>query len=137
MTYWLAIGPLENWSFCFNNGNIWGFSERYKRTWQNISKDDVVICYITHPIKGIVGYCNVNSKDYTNKPFFPKETKEGKALWPLHISLSPIKLIQEKQWESRRLIIERKGVTLQQSLQKLQDERAKQFISDIEVVAHK
>ena len=136
MTYWLAIGPLENWSFCFDNGNIWGFSERYSKIWQYIIKEDFVLCYVTRPVMGIIGYSKVNSKERTDKPFFPNETKEGKALWPLRISLTPTKIIQQKQWVSRRVLFERKGVTLQRGLQKLPDERAKKIISDIEMVAH-
>lgn len=131
MSYWLAIGPPENWTFCFNNGNIWGFSPRYQKPWASLTEGDTVFCYATRPVMGVIGYCTVRSKQREERTFFPQEIKEQTVLWPLRVVLSSDKMIPEGEWSSRRVALERKGITLQRALQRFPEERAKEVIKGL------
>lgn len=132
MSYWLVIGPPDNWTFCFNNGNVWGFSPSYQRIWQSLAQGDTVLCYATRPVMGLIGYCSVRSKQEDENPFFPQEQRERKALWPLRLILSPGRIIPRDRWDTSRILLERRGVTLQRALQKLPDDRAKNIIQELD-----
>jgi len=132
MSYWLAIGPPDNWTFCFNNGNVWGFSDRYQNAWESVAIGDTVLCYATRPVMGIIGYCTVRSKQRGPHPFFPREIQQNQVLWPLRLTLAPVRMVPEERWVASRVALERKGVTLQRGLQRLGEERAKKIAEEID-----
>ena len=132
MSYWLVIGPPDNWTFCFKNGNVWGFSSACQKAWESLGDSDTLLCYATRPVMGLIGYCAVRSRQRGERPFFPQEIKEKSLLWPLRVTLAPKKMITEENWVSRRVLLERKGVTLQKALQRLPEERAKEIIRELD-----
>ena len=132
MSYWLVVGPPDNWAFCFKNGNVWGFSPTYQKAWESLCDGDILLCYATRPVVGLIGYCAVRLKQKVERPFFPQETKEKHVLWPLRVTLAPKKIIPEGTWTNRRVSLERKGVTLQRALQRLPEQRAKGTIRELD-----
>ena len=134
MAYWLAIGPPDNWSFCFENGNVWGFAPRHKKLWQALAEGDSVLCYATRPVAGVIGHCTVGSKQEAKHRFFPQESVAKKVLWPLRVTLASGRIIQQEQWTTSRILLEPRSITFQQSLQRLPEERARRIIKDLEGV---
>jgi len=132
MSYWLVIGPPDNWTFCFDNGSVWGFSSIYRKAWQSLAQGDTVLCYATRPVMGLIGYCSIRSKQEDENPFFPQEQREKKVLWPLRLTLSHERIIPRDRWSASRVLLERRGVTLQRALQKLPDDRAKNLIQELD-----
>ena len=132
MSYWLVIGPPDNWTFCFKNGDVWGFSSTYQKAWESLGDGDTLLCYATRPVMGLIGYCTIRSREKGKRPFFPQETKESNVLWPLRVTMAPKKMIPEGDWASRHVALERKGVTLQRALQRLPAERAKEIIRELD-----
>lgn len=134
MAYWLAIGPPDNWDFCFKNNSMWGFSLHYQNAWELLTEGDVVLCYATRPVKGLIGYCTVKSKRKEDRLFFPQEREQKQVLWPLRLTLKIDKMIPSERWATHCIYLERRGVTLQRALQRLNDKRAQEIIRELDKV---
>lgn len=134
MAFWLVVGPPDNWTFCFDNGNIWGFSPRYRKSWESLAEGDTVLCYATSPVVGVIGHCTVRSKQEDRSLFFPQEERDKAAHWPLRVCMAPTWVIPRDRWVDCRIRVERQGVTLQRALQRLSDERAKSIIQELDRV---
>ena len=134
MKYWLAVGSPDNWAFCLNNRNIWGVSVRYLNVWQFLTEGDIVLCYATSPVKGLIGYCTVQSKQKGSHPLFPAERKGREVLYPLRMALIPRKVIPHKKWEASCVAIERGRLVLPLALQEVPAQRASSLVAELEGV---
>lgn len=131
MSYWLAVGPPDNWAFCFENGDVWGFSTRYENTWRSMVEDDGLLCYATSPVRSVIAYCTVRSKERADQLFFPQEVKQNRLLWPLRIGLAREKLVPRSQWGRNRVSIESRGVARQKGLQRLATDKAEEMLEEL------
>ncbi|MBM3157950.1 MAG: hypothetical protein FJ004_11795 [Chloroflexi bacterium] len=132
MAYWLVIGPSRNWAFSFKNGNIWGFSPRYQKTWESLAQGDTIVCYVTRPVKGLVGYCQVRSRYEEDSEFFPQEVRLKQTLWPLRIILVPQKIISREVWHVDCVKLKELNITYQRALQRLPDRIAQRMINELD-----
>jgi len=134
MKYWLAVGPPENWLFTFNHDNIWGFNDENAISWKRISAGDILIPYVTTPIKGLIGYCTVNSKVVGGKIYFPQEIKTDGLIWKLRLTLNSNKIIPEQDWHSKAIHLDNRKFGLQKSLSMLNESLAKDFIKKLDKI---
>ena len=132
MTYFLAVGPHANWAHCFEHGNVWGFSSRYRFLWGIMGIGDTQICYATRPIQGVIGYCTIRSKSEEDSPFFPQETQRNFVLWPLRVTLVPERIIPQEQWATHRVQVDRRGLVLQRGLGRLAELRARDIMRRVD-----
>lgn len=134
MKYWFAIGRRENWIFSFNHGNVWGFAGRYKYVWDKMAVGDIMLCYATIPVKGVIGYCRIREKNIGKGKFFPDEIKTNTISWPLRIVVEQIKIIPRERWEASKVTIERKSekLTLQRGIQGIGEENAERIIGEVD-----
>ena len=126
MASWLAVGPPENWEIGLHE-KLWGVPPTYEKVWGRIAPSDIVLFYATAPVKGVVGHGVViaTRREYT--PIWPQEVKEGHALWPLRVQLEVRACLPRPQWESRRVAVQRQGLTLQRAFQRLDEKRAQEL----------
>jgi len=132
MTWWIVKGPPENWEVAFEKGNIWGVTSRYEKLWQQMKEGDGVLFYATSPVKGLIGYGTVRSVFRDEKPFWPAEVREGKALWPLRFSFDISFLLPNDQWEAKSIRVSPRQSVLQRGLQRIKGEIAKELVDSLE-----
>lgn len=132
MAYWLAIGPTENWDFGLGKGGIWGVKERYHKTWERMGKNDVLFFYAMKPVKGIVGYGTIVSRERRSEPFWPEEKKGGMALWPLHLHVKADFCLSRDEWETQAVPLPAlsQGITIQRAIQELRKEVAEDLLAE-------
>lgn len=106
MNYWLIVGTSKNWEESFQRGNIWGFRERQKHIWNALQEADVVLCYATRPIAGIIGYGTVKTKFRQTQPLWPEELEKNKVIWPLCFEFSVEHCLSPDKWETDKLTSE-------------------------------
>jgi len=123
MAFWLAIGPIENWDYGLEQGGVWGVTERYQKAWDRVKKNDVLFFYAMRPVKSIIGYGTIRSKERQSKPFWPEERKEGITLWPLHLRIEVVFCLPRDKWEVNRIPLPSlsQGITIQRALQEIRE----------------
>ena len=90
--YWLCITTRENWEV-IKDKNIWGVSERHKKTIMTVKIGDKLVFYVKQEVRGkeklppaIVGIYEVASEPYKDET----EIFKG-GLFPWRIRIKPIK----------------------------------------------
>ena len=103
--FWIVIGSEENWKLALISKCTWGLEEtKLKKVyWLAISPNDIILFYVTRPVRGIVGYGNVRSKFYQDIPVWDEEKKEGKVKWPLRFEFDIDFLLPENRWEDEKI----------------------------------
>ena len=119
VTYWLVVGPAENWSRAFKGNPVWGLPVYCEAIWARVEIGDVLLFYVTNPVKGLIGYGTVAGKNTHPFPFWPQELARGNVRWPLHIVLNLNACLNEDNWGSNRLPINRSGISIQRAIQRI------------------
>ena len=104
MNHWLVVGTKQNWDTAFKHGKIWGLKETQRHLWESLNENDVVLFYATRPVGGIIGYGVVRTKFKQNKPLWPDELKEHKAIWPLRFEFDVESCLPPDKWASEKVV---------------------------------
>ena len=131
--HWLAVGPVKNWQIGIDR-QVWGVPSSYEAMWRRVQEGDVLLFYATKPAKGIVGYGIVKGKERQTSPIWPEEMEIGRSLWPLRFNLDEIVTVEETRWEREAVKPPRSHVSLQRSLQRLNDEIASRLIRSVQAL---
>ncbi|HLU99769.1 MAG TPA: hypothetical protein VKZ59_00795 [Acidobacteriota bacterium] len=132
MAYWLAIGPSENWKIGIKN-KLWAVGPPQSKSWEKIEPGDTVFFYVTTPVKGLIGYGKVEKTRVKESPFWPQEKEKGHALWPFQITFSEVSCLDQEDWQAKAVHPERKGIVFQRAFQPVDTNRAKQWLSTVEL----
>jgi hypothetical protein len=123
MTYWLAIGPAENWEIGIRK-RTWGITPRHSKSWSKVQPGDTVFFYAMAPVKGIIGHGTVEKTKVDEKPFWPQEVSEKQSYWPFRITFEKTTALPRNHWETRRVVPGREGIVFQRAFQPINEERA-------------
>jgi len=104
MKVWICVGTPENWEIALS-GNVWGVKERLQSLWKTLQKEDLLLFYATSPIKGIIGVGVVKNKFKQDKPLWPEEIKENKAIWPYRYEFKTEFVLPRSDWETKKIDI--------------------------------
>ena len=134
MNYWMAVGPQENWTHSFENGNIWGCpgSTGIRTQWTKANIGDILFFYITSPVKGIIGYGKIIAKSENTIPFWPIESGDKPSRFPLRIGFERLALIPHDKWTSEDSIGGVAGLARMGSWQVINHDLAKSIISALD-----
>lgn len=124
MSYWLAIGPADNWEIGIKK-KIWGVRPRHSKAWGQVQDGDTIFFYAMAPVKGLVGYGKVAKTKVDEKPFWPQEISEEQSYWPFRISFEETKALPRKDWETARIATGREGIVFQCAFQHVDEKRAR------------
>jgi hypothetical protein len=105
-SWWIAAGPPEHWEIAFKMGRIWGVTIKHYKKWKELSSGDYVLFYATRPVKGVIGYGIVRTKFKQDKPFWPKEIKEGRVIWPFRFEFDVEYCLPREKWEESKVYSE-------------------------------
>lgn len=90
--YYILVGDNRTWRISFTK-NFWGFTEKTKKLWSNIEKEDIVCFYVTKPTKKIIGFGKIKKKFQNTEIFWPDEIFLQRVLWPYKIEFEPIYIV--------------------------------------------
>ena len=133
MAYWLAIGPAENWEHGLTKGGVWGVGGRYQVTWDRVKPEDVLLFYAVTPVKGVIGFGTISSKERRAEPFWLGDRKGGRTLWPLRIHFKVAHCLPREKWEAGRITVSFRslGMTAQNAFQELRAEVAHDLLRQL------
>ncbi|MEZ0345922.1 MAG: EVE domain-containing protein [Infirmifilum sp.] len=89
MATWVLSGTPENWEVAVKQG-VWGVGEKARNLWGKVQPGDRVVFYATRT--GVIGYGVVEEKFVDEKPLWPREKQEGRAIWPYRLRIRVEKL---------------------------------------------
>lgn len=115
--FWVLSGSEENWDYAIQGATgIWGVRDKsvLKKYWDNLKKSDYVLFYVKTPVKGIVGYGQIESKNKQNIPIWPDERRENKVVYPWRFYFSILNILPVELWNKDNLRIE--GIPFQAGL---------------------
>jgi hypothetical protein len=127
---WLAIGPFESWKRAFEL-SVWGMTDRYKYSWNQVSPQDTIFFYVTNPVKGVVGYGAIKEKLREDKPLWPEEVCAKQTLWPLRLLFDVTHCLPTERWETGRVRLKAKQAILQKGFQALRGEVAAIILKEL------
>ena len=99
MNYWLCVTTEENWKV-IKEKNVWGVSQKFKKTIQKVKPGDKLIFYLIQTKKGdkiipsrIVGIFEAVSEAYKESSrIFKSKSKSGEVIYPYRVKLRQIKI---------------------------------------------
>ncbi len=129
-SWWLAVGPPEQWQIAFEHGSTWGLRASAKHTaiWESLSEGDGVLFYATLPVGGVIGYGTVSRKFRQTTPLWPSEVKEGKAIWPNRFEFDVKYLLPQDRWETHKTISDYLKAIVQSGFQLISSEIANRIV---------
>jgi hypothetical protein len=127
---WILSGTPSNWKVAFGR-NIWGVKSKHKALWQQIKKDDVLFLYATKPISGLIGIAKATGVMKEKEPYWPDEIIEGRVKYPYRIEFKPVKILDERDWESRKISISHLGSIYFQGINPIRNKELLKRLDDI------
>ena len=103
MQAWLVIGCLENWQTAFAQPiPLWGLRDSYTPLFETLKPGDLLVCYATSPVKGIIAVARIRDK-YIDRAtlIWPDEKRSGKIIWPLKFRLDEIQALPHSYWKAK------------------------------------
>lgn len=133
MSYWLAVGPVENWKISLER-EVWGLPATYLRSWEKVQAEDIIVFYATVPARGVIGYGVVTSIKRQREPIWPEEVEIESALWPLRLYFQSKVCLALEQWEVKS-IRPPSQIPLRRAFQRLRDESARKLLLALDQLA--
>jgi hypothetical protein len=130
MSYWLAIGPAENWEIGIKK-KVWGVTPRHSKAWGQVEPGDTVFFYAMAPVKGLIGYGVVSKTKIDEKPFWPQEISEKHSYWPFRISFEEMQALARKDWEAAHIATSCEGIVFQRAFQAVNEKRGGEWIKAV------
>lgn len=133
MNYWLAVGPPENWKTAFEQGSIWGLTERQRYLWERLAENDTVLFYATKPVSGLIGYGTVQTKFRQSQPLWPQEITEGIIKWLLRFEFKVEYSLPLDKWNAQKLTSDTLKLKAGMGFHSLEPEFATQMLSEFKI----
>jgi len=134
--WWVIVGSEENWDYAIQGATgIWGVRDKpvLKRSWERIKKGDYTLFYVKSPIKGVIGYGQIESKNKQNVPIWPDEQREARVIYPWRFYFNVNHILRPELWRKESLKME--GVPFQAGLSPISNpETIKRIVKIIEKV---
>ena len=122
MKVWICVGTSENWEIALS-GNVWGVKERLQSLWKTLQKEDLLLFYAISPIKGIIGVGVVKNKFKQDKPLWPEEIKENKAIWPYRYEFRTEFVLPRSDWETKKIDLSKLKLVIKAGLNPVENKQ--------------
>ncbi|MEM2930973.1 MAG: EVE domain-containing protein [Thermoproteota archaeon] len=120
MKIWIATGPVQNAKTSFERVK-WGVNKRLKNSWDRIAQGDLLLFYVTSPVRGIVGVARVEDKVEENNILWHDEEVVGRTLYPYRILFKPLFILDEDKWETDKIAVKDLNVSVRAGLNSLRN----------------
>ncbi|MEM3449510.1 MAG: EVE domain-containing protein [Nitrososphaerota archaeon] len=118
---WILSGSPSNWKVALER-NIWGLRPQHKPYWLQVKNGDTLFLYATRPVSGVVGIAIVKKTVEEDKPFWPDEIVAERVKYPFRIEFEPVKILNEDEWEDRKISLSSFGPIYFQGINPIVDE---------------
>ncbi|MEM2945294.1 MAG: EVE domain-containing protein [Thermoproteota archaeon] len=129
MNVWIVTGSAGNLKTSIERGK-WGVNKRLKNSWDRIAQGDLLLFYVTSPIRGIVGVASVESKAEENNILWRDEAVVGRVLYPYRIIFKPVFILDEEKWETDRIPVKDLNVSVRTGLNSVRNQEAVEKLLD-------
>lgn len=105
--FWVLSGnSIENWEKGIKDG-IWGVKDKkaLKKSWERISKGDILIFYVGRPISGIIGFGRAEAKFKQDKPLWPDEVRDNEVIYPYRFEFKTEYCLPKETWYQKKIPI--------------------------------
>ncbi|NVM55475.1 MAG: hypothetical protein HWN66_17340 [Candidatus Helarchaeota archaeon] len=105
--FWVLSGnSLENWEKGIKDG-IWGVRNKkgLRRSWDRISKGDILIFYVGRPIGGVIGFGRAEAKFKQDKPLWPDEIRANRIIYPFRFEFKTEYSLPKETWHEKKISI--------------------------------
>jgi hypothetical protein len=82
--YYILVGDETNWKIAIIR-RTWGFSINTKGLWNTSQIGDLLAFYVTLPIKKVIGFGRITTKDINEELIFSDEKILNKPIWKYKI----------------------------------------------------
>ncbi|MBO3798907.1 MAG: EVE domain-containing protein [Thermoproteota archaeon] len=120
MNVWVAAGSSLNLKTSIEKSK-WGVNRRLKNTWERVAKGDLLLFYVTSPVRGIIGIARVEGKAEENNILWRDEAVVGRAIYPYRILFKPVFILDEEKWETDRIAVKDLNVSVRAGLNSLRN----------------
>lgn len=93
--HYILVEDEETWDAAIKNSQ-WGFTQKNKGLWNTTMINDLVLFYVTKPIKKIIGYWIVKEKFESEDFLWPDEKTFNRSLWKYRLKFETNHM--EKDW---------------------------------------
>jgi len=94
--HFILVGDESTWKVALEHTQ-WGFSEKNIGLWRTTNENDLILFYVTAPIKKIIGFGIITNKFINDDVFWPDEKLFKKSIWKYRIKFHITYLI--KNWK--------------------------------------
>ncbi|MEM2980551.1 MAG: hypothetical protein QW385_04170, partial [Thermoproteota archaeon] len=99
MAVWVATGSMQN----------------------SKTQGDLLLLYVTGPVRGIVGIARVEEKAEENNILWRDEAVVGRVLYPYRILFKPLFILDEDKWETDKIAVKDLNVSVRAGLNSLRN----------------
>ncbi|MBO3797353.1 MAG: EVE domain-containing protein [Thermoproteota archaeon] len=121
MKVWIVSGSAGNLKTSIEKGK-WGVNMRLKNSWNRVAQGDLLLFYVTSPVRGIVGVASVEGKAEENNILWRDEAVVGRVLYPYRILFKPVFILDEDKWETGRIPVKDLNVSVRAGLNSLRNQ---------------
>jgi predicted RNA-binding protein len=100
---WVLVGNEENWKVALRQGAIWGVTDKYRRLWEKLEGDDILLFYCKAPIGGLIGVGTFAKAFKQDSPFWPDEQRAKRVIYPYRFEMNVGYVLPETQWRSEAI----------------------------------
>ncbi len=123
MQVWISIGTPENWRTALSE-NVWGIVEGLKNLWEKLQKGDLLLCYATSPVKGIIAVVRIENKFKQDKPLWERELRENRVIWPYRYDFKVEFALPPTDWPTKRVSTSGLNINIRAGLNSIKDKEA-------------
>ncbi len=121
MNTWIVTGSPLNLKTSLQKAR-WGVNRGLKNTWDRVTVDDLLLFYVTSPVRGVVGVANVKGKAEENDILWRDEAVVGRVLYPYRITFKTMFVLKEEKWESDRIKINDLKISIRAGINPIKNE---------------
>lgn len=126
VNFWVLSGnSLENWEKGIKDG-IWGVKDKkgLRKSWERISKGDILIFYVGRPISGIIGFGKAEAKFKQDRPLWPDEIRANQVIYPFRFEFKAEYCLSKDTWHEKKISIRDLKIGYWAGLNPLKDRNA-------------
>lgn len=91
---YILVGDKETWDVAIKNSQ-WGFTQKNRGLWNTTSVNDLVLFYVTKPIKKIIGYGIIKEKFESEDFLWPDEKTFERSLWKYRLRFEINQIVED------------------------------------------
>lgn len=128
---WVAVGDQANWDTGLSSGQIWGLVSSHQNHWDRMESGDILLMYVTAPVKGVVGAGLIRRKFRQTSPLWKEEIEENRVIWELRFEFDVLMLLPVERWRQCSVSGREHGLALMAGISPVAPEKAVPVLEEL------